>query len=194
MRYVQGDKVTYRKHWFVLLKKIWLQWLIFAGLVILLYYLYQSAHMNRVTAGIWLLLSLFVCGISLYKYLDWRNDIYVITSEHIYDIERKPLGHEEKKSASLENILSLEHSRVGILGLMLNYGTVTINVGTEKFQFFGVFDPAQVQSEIFARMSAHQKRTEELEAIKNRDRVADWIAIYHKQTEKLNISPSHPEN
>jgi len=194
MRSVKGDKITYRKHWFVLLKKIWLQLLILVGLVILLYFLYQSAHINQITAGIWLFLSLFVTGISVYQYLDWRNDIYVVTSEHIYDIERKPLGREDKKSASLENILSLEHSRVGILGLMLNFGTVSINVGTEKFQFNGVFNPAQVQSEIFARMSAHQRRTEELEAVKDRNRVADWIAIYHKQTEKLNISPSHPEN
>lgn len=194
MRYVQGDKITYRKHWFVLLKKIWLQSLVFVGLFILLYYLYQTEQINQTTAGIWLFVSFLIFGISIYQYIDWRNDIYVITVEHIYDIERKPLGREDKKSASLENILSLEHSRVGILGLMLNYGTVTINVGTEKFQFYGVFNPAQVQSEIFARMSAQQRRTEELEAVKDRNRVADWIAIYHKQTEKLNISPSHPEN
>jgi hypothetical protein len=80
----------------------------------------------------------------LYHYIDWSNDIYVVTSDQIFDIERKPLSREVKKSAKLENILSLRHDRIGIFGLMLNYGTVTINVGTEEFIFYGVYDPAQV--------------------------------------------------
>ena len=71
----------------------------------------------------------------LYQYVDWRNDIYVLTLDKIFDIERKPLTREDKREASLANILSLENARIGLTGLILNYGTVTINVGNEKLTF-----------------------------------------------------------
>ena len=181
IRYEEEDKITYRKHWFVLFKKIWLQSLVIAGLIIVLYYFFQSSLMNIYTSGMWGAVFFIVFSFWIYQYIDWRNDIYIVTLEHIFDIERKPLGREDKKSASLENILSLEQSRVGIFGLMFNYGTVTINVGTEKFLFYNVYNPAQVQYDLFNRMSNLRQRKEQIEAAKERERIADWIAIYHKQ-------------
>lgn len=192
LRYEKGGNVTYRKHWFVLVKKIWMQSMILFGLLIVLYYLFESEFINKTSLSIWLAGFISMVGFFLYHYIDWLNDIYVVTPDYIYDIERKPLGREDKKSAQLENILSLEHCRVGIFGLLLNYGNVSINVGTEKFTFYGVYNPSGVQSEIFTRMSAQQKRRQELEAARDRDRVADWIAIYHKQAEKKAISTIQP--
>jgi hypothetical protein len=121
----------------------------------------------------------------LYHYVDWRNDVYVVTRENILDIERKPLAREVRKSASLDNILSLENRREGILGLLLNFGTVIINVGIEQFNFYGVFNPAQVQFEVFDRMVALRRRREEAEAARQRERLADWLVMYHEQTELL---------
>ncbi len=194
IRYEEGDKITYRKHWFVLFKKIWLQSLVIAGLIIVLYYFFQSSLMNIYTSGMWVAVFFIVFSFWIYQYIDWRNDIYVVTLEHIFDIERKPLGREDKKSAPLENILSLEQSRVGIFGLMFNYGTVTINVGTEKFLFYNVYNPAQVQSDIFNRMSNLRQRKEQIEAAKERERIADWIAIYHKQAGFTGENEDSPRN
>jgi flagellar basal body-associated protein FliL len=64
----------------------------------------------------------------LYNFVDWRNDIYQVTAEQIWDIERKPLGKEEKRSAPLENILSIEYERLGLIGLLFNFGTVNIQL------------------------------------------------------------------
>jgi hypothetical protein len=101
------------------------------------------------------------------------------------DIERKPLSREDKKSAPLANILSLEHTRVGILGLLFNYGTVIINIGAVQFTFNDVYNPSQVQYEIFDRMNAQRQRKEEAEARKERERLVDNLATYHRQIERL---------
>jgi len=75
----------------------------------------------------------------LYDYVDWHNDIYQVTPDQILDIERKPFGTEDKKAAPLENILSIEYERIGFLGLLFNFGTVLIKVGTTTFTFDHVF-------------------------------------------------------
>lgn len=182
------DKIIYRKHWLVLIKKVWLHSLVIFGILIIFYNLTQSEALNLVASGFWFVVLVGVTCIWIYQFFDWRNDIYVLTGEKIYDIERKPLGRENKKSALLENILSLEHNRVGVIGLFFNFGTVTINIGTEKFQFYDVCNPAQVQNEIFERMTAQQERLEEYQAAKERERVADWLAIYHKHTDQSGFS------
>lgn len=193
VRYEEGDSITYRKHWFVLFKKTWWVSLAIVGLGIILIFLVNSSSLGIAFIGVWLLLFLLILVIWIYKYVDWRNDIYVVTLDHIVDIERKPLAREDKKTALLDNILSLEHNRVGIFGMMLNFGTVTINVGTEKFIFNGVYNPAQVQYEIFDRMAALQQRKERRDAAKERDRVADWMMIYHQQTGKSEDIENPPE-
>lgn len=190
VRYEVGDTVTYRKHWMVLLRKSWAPIVVFllvwAGIILL----------SLTTAGSVILsplpLILFwtplIVGIILwwfYHYIDWRNDIYVVTPDKILDIERKPLSREDKKSATLDSIQSLEHTRVGFLGILFNYGTVRINIGTEQLNFYDVYNPAQVQYEIFDRMYSQRQRKAEAEANKERERIVDWLTSYHRQVENL---------
>lgn len=185
VRYVQGDTIIYRKHWFVLFKRIWWQLLLMGLIFFAGAYLTKIAGVNILVLALLFLIFIILFGIMLYRYVDWKNDIYLVTLDHILDIERKPLGSENKKSATLDNILSLENERVGIFGILLNYGTVIINVGTEKFDFHGVYNPAQVQYEIFDRMVSLRHRKEQKEAAKERERIADWLAIYHEQVKTL---------
>ena len=101
-----------------------------------------------------ILLTLFLSVIFflwwLYQFVDWHNDIYQVTADKILDSERKPLGDEKSKSAPLENIQSLNAERRGLLGIVLNFGNIIINVGTEsRFIFFNIPNPAQAQRDIF---------------------------------------------
>ena len=99
----------------------------------------------------------------IYRYVDWRNDIYQLNDEQIIDIYRKPLGAEDKKTADLDNILSLQHKRLGIIGMLFNYGDVIAMVGTTEFTFDGVFNPALVEQEIFERMNARKQKKKDEE-------------------------------
>jgi hypothetical protein len=116
----------------------------------------------------------------LYKYIDWANDIYQVTADQIVDIERKPFGSENKKTAPLENILSIEYERLGALGILFNFGTVYIKVGSTTFPFHYVFDPSQVQQDIFRRKWEREAKRKKAEKEAERDRLAAWIATYHQ--------------
>lgn len=182
MRYQEGEDITYRKHWFILFKKIWLPLMVGMVMFLLGVYLFVSGVISGVVmTTFWILVLIFVSLWLLYRLVDWHDDIYVLTRDSIIDIEKKPLTREEKRVAKLENILSLENEREGLTGMLLDFGTVTINIGTEKFTFDKVKNPVQVQYEIFDRMNAHRSQKEKDSAARERDRMANILAIFHEQ-------------
>ncbi|MFU8772941.1 MAG: cyclic nucleotide-binding domain-containing protein, partial [Anaerolineales bacterium] len=188
MRFVDGNVITYRKFWLILIKKTWkpvLAGMIVCALMVYIFYLYLVDPLR--VSNLWLgligggVLSLGVIFLWwAYLYVDWRNDIYQVTERYIFDIERRPLGTEIKKSAPLESILSLEHERQGFLGYLFNYGNVTINVGDAKFVFRGVFDPARAQQDVFNRMYALRRAKEKSDAERERARIASALSMYHR--------------
>jgi hypothetical protein len=192
MRFEEKNVITYRKYWPTLFGKIWLPTVLIFLVIIGMGFLINSFWSGLISAqSIEILLGLSFALIILvlipwwiYRYADWRNDIYQVTEKNIIDIERKPLGTEVKKSAPLENILSLEHERIGILGYMLNYGFVTINVGETQFVFRNVHDPARVQQDIFNRIYALRRQKEKSEAAQQRQRFVDVIDVYHHNIEE----------
>lgn len=193
MRFEQDGVITYRKYWPTLFGKIWLPTvlilLVMLGMLILVV-AFQSGRIPAGTAQILFYLSIaFLLFVLipwwLYRYVDWRNDIYQVSDKNIIDVERRPLGTEHKKSAPVENILSLEHERVGFLGYMFNYGHVTINVGETRFIFRNVHDPARVQQDIFNRMYSLRRKKERIEAEKQRRKLVDVIEVYHENVEDL---------
>lgn len=197
VRFEEGGVITFRKHWILLVQDTWLPTLIL--------FLLAAAVVGRIlelydvfSTGTVLLVSFTFGLISLiwwvYQYVDWRNDIYQLTSDQIIDIYRKPLGREDKKTAQLENILSLENKRRGIIGLILNYGDVIAMVGGAKFLFQGVYSPASVQQEIFHRINERKKQMREAEANRERERIASWLAAYHRQTNDLKRLESPPDD
>ena len=188
MRFEEGDSITYRKHWYVLIRKSWKPLLVLVSMTALVFFLYLPVRETRFAwaAGstalvVWGCTYLAVLLWWFYDYLDWRNDIYVLTGDKLYDIERKPLGREEKKVAPLGSVLSLEHTREGILGLMLNFGNVIVNVGSAKLIFYGVHNPAGVQNDIFDRMYMLKKMQEDEQAKQERERMMEWLDVYHKE-------------
>lgn len=195
VRYEQGGIITYRKHWLVLLRRTAYPSLTFLFLLALSSFLIIRAISEEIflfSSKAWLVLMIPLWGGCLlwwiYDYLDWSNDIYRLTPEQILDIEKKPLGREDKKSASLDSILSIEHQRIGIIQLLFNFGTVTINVGQTQFNFFGVYNPDQVHQDISDYMEARIRKKREAEASRDRERMADWLKTYHDQVEPINGS------
>jgi len=110
----------------------------------------------------------------LYQYQDWYNDVYIITSEQLVDVNRKPLGKEERRSAPVQNIQTVEYKRKGIIGLILNFGTVHIQIGNQELSFDDVYNPAAVQAEIFSRFKHRDQKTLRLE----QEKLVDWIKAY----------------
>lgn len=187
LRYEKGDMIQYRTHWFILLRRTFLPgiiWLALVGTGIWLTVATLQGTLKNFplvgVLGLLFVISLAVLGWLLYNYLDWHNDIYLITNEQVVDINRKPLGSEERRAAPIRNILGVEFKRLGIFGLLLNFGTVYIRVGDTMLTFDNVYNPAEIQREIFHRIALRLQRERQQAAAQDRERILEVLAVYHR--------------
>jgi CRP-like cAMP-binding protein len=195
LRLEDGETIIYHKHWIVLLQqtgKALLAFLFFFTLFsIQLYRLYldpanafiefpQDGGFRPDSLSVILILFMAIAlGWAGYEYWDWSNDIFMVTPEEIMDLDRTPLGKEERRTAQIENILSTEYQRIGILGILFNYGTVFITVGGAKLSFQDVLDPAGVMADINRRRMVRVAKKSEDASKADRERMATWVAAYH---------------
>lgn len=184
LRSEQDGVITYRKHWFVLVEHMWLPALLMA-LAIMAFILRMSGYLSfiPITVGIAVVfLFMFVVFLwMIYVYVDWRNDLFIVTLDQIIDLDRKPLGKVRRRSAPLENVLSIEYERLGLWGYLFNYGTVYIIVGNMRLSFDHVYHPSEVQEDIFYRMGERLEKVRQFEIDAERERVSEWIASYHRK-------------
>jgi hypothetical protein len=176
-----GGVVTYRKHLFILAARSVMP----AGALALAVFLlvFWLSKGGVLTIGVVALVLLMFGVIFLwwtYNYVEWANDLYIITPEQIVDIYRKPLGMENRQSAPLENILSVSYERKGIFGILFNYGTVKIAVGEINLDFLNVFNPTGVQQEVVRRMNMRIAKKKEADTMAERERMSEWLAAYHQ--------------
>ncbi len=195
-RYEVEGVITYRKHIFILFKQTWFFLLMFIILISLfiIFFSLSSAFLGRVLlftigAGI-----LFVFGNLWYRYMDWKNDLFQITDKEITDVDKKPFGEATKRSAPLENILSLDYKRANIIQRIFNFGTVAINVGNSQLDFENVARPDAVQTELFEHYYAALRRKKEKEAQRYRDDVVEFLEIYHKENKRYERSQAEAED
>jgi hypothetical protein len=200
LRYEEGESVIYRKHWMVLVLDAWVPVLgTFGVLLFFLARLIQLAFLPEEAlfsftdgfsmdtwALVYLLSFIPFAGWFLYRLADWSNDRFEVTNDQIIDIDREPFGTEIRNAAPLENILGTYYERKGFLGYVFNFGTVYITVGGTKLAFENVIDPATVQSDIDRRRMARTAKQNEAKIASERDRMAEWLATYHKAAKDFN--------
>ena len=192
MRHDVGGTITYRKHWLILLQKLLLPLMVLVLSVIfvvaiLTRNLTQVNYTMGLVAGYFLIFV--AAGMLIYQYIDWRNDLFQLTANQVIDLDRKPFGRESRRSAPLENILSIEYERRGFIPMLFNYGTVYITVGNTQLTFNDVYQPSVVQQDIFTRMEKHAKERDDRNTMLEREHVAQWFKIFQEEAEKgLTIS------
>ena len=76
--------------------------------------------------------------------------------------------------------------------LLLNFGDVVANVGSDKFVFMDVYNPSEVEHEIFHRIAQRKRKAREAEIVQQREYIADWLAAYHRQVTQLQSNQSKP--
>ncbi len=201
LRTEDAGKIIYHKHWVVLVQEAWQPLTLTLGMVALqvwrAVYLFNSPTESFFQSGFrpdtisvaLPMLSLPIIGWLIWKYVDWKNDIFMLTAEEILDIDRQPFGKEEKRAAQIESILSISYKREGLISYFFNYGTVEITVGGSKFDFQDVADPASVQSDINRRRMVRIASKNENAGKDDRERFATWIAAYHENMDSFKPQP-----
>jgi hypothetical protein len=194
LRYESGETVIYRKHWIVLIFDAWVSVLCLLGCVLLFlarlvqlaflpdesFISFQGGFPFDTWSTVYFVALLPFLGWFSYKVMDWSNDKFEVTNDQIVDVDRKPFGTEVRNAAPLEGILSTFYERKGLLGNIFNFGTVYISVGGSKLAFENVMDPAGVQSDIDRRRMIRNAKKKEGEVAAERDRMAEWLATYHR--------------
>lgn len=179
LRTEQNGSIVYHTHWAILIKKTFLPALLLLAVVvsvILKLSGFLAMFSENLVYGAGLAATLIGWGWWIYQYIDWHNDVYIITADQLVDLNRRPLGWEEKRSAPLKNIQTVEYKRNGLIGLILNFGTVSIKIGNEELTFDNVYKPSSVQREVYARFAAYNEKMKRNE----QERLADWIQTYDR--------------
>ncbi len=111
-------------------------------------------------------------GVILYVYIDWRNDIYVLTNRRVVHRERVGafLIRENFSAAPLQAIQNVQVSQVGPIGRLLKFGDLVVETAGAAGQvvFRNIPDPWAVQQVILEQQARVRSlaRVQEREAIR----------------------------
>lgn len=200
-RLEDGKTITYRKHWIVLFRKVWLPTLLSLIVLGLLAFLLQQRVTNQI--GYPSILTIICAGFIfytipvlwwIYQVLDWRNDIYQLAEDKLLDIERKPfIGQVISKPFLLSKIRSLDFDRVGFLERLRNSGCIFIGTVDDKLVFNGVHEPDRIMREIYARIYSIRQKSKATAMRNNQESAAKIVVAYHRRStrgRKLGESPT----
>ena len=190
-----SNTITWRKHYFVLLRLTGLPLLaVAASGYFLLAIMIGFAPFER-SMGLFIgliFLGLFFASVfwCLWCYDGWRRDIYQVTDTRVIDTTGSSfgLGGEIRSEGNFEDIQNITYDKPNFFYNILNMGTVIIETaGTkETFTFVNVMNPSAVQQEIFNRMvRAQQREREERRDATTRD-LLSVFAEYQNLLERAN--------
>lgn len=174
-----GSRLVWRRHWWLLLRATALPLTLLAATAALVVNGAAGGHAGAGRALVALGVAAF--GWLWWRYEDWRNDQYILTDNHVIDIESLPLGlFKDQRQASLDAVQDVRFSIPNPLAMILRYGTVTIQTAadTGNFSFDGVAHPEHVQGLIFERINARRARLEAEAEQKRADEMVQWLATY----------------
>jgi uncharacterized membrane protein YdbT with pleckstrin-like domain len=176
------NQEIWRKHWWALLKEMISPLLVFIILLIL-----WSAVSLRFGFSLWfdslLGISLAVTFVwFIWRAIDWRNDLYVVTDDRVIDIEKVPFLYEHRREAGLDRIQDVRYLREGLIATRLDFGDVRLETAGEigEFTFDSVPHPREVQIEIFNRLEQFHRKAEREGRERREAEFLDLLARYHQ--------------
>ena len=189
---IKPGEVTWRRHWYVLIRKMaapLLALFLVVGLIVALFFplpLTKWISNSLILPYLMVLSALLLLpllGWLWWRYEDWRNDTYTVTATSIMDRESAPFGfREQKRVGSLEDIESVYSHVPNFLAKVINLGDVIIDTAgsPRAYTFESVHDPLAVQQEIFSRIHAYREQKSREASQAEIERWADWFAEYHR--------------
>jgi uncharacterized membrane protein YdbT with pleckstrin-like domain len=191
-RVVEGDVITYRKHFFTLLGRTWINILLGLALAILV-----ALVPSLEAAGCFMVILLANFGWFVWRFEDWRNDTFQVSSRYVIDIDRQPFGFgESRKQAELGNVQNVSSDRPGIFATIFNFGDVYIETAgaTADITFERVVNPNLVQSDIFRRREEFRQKQRVREGQRRRKEYAVMLDVFQQAQEQDRLPRRTPPN
>ena len=184
----KAGTIIWRKHYLVLLKYITSPIII---ALVCFYFLLDALFGLRFfllpqPSIVWplLILEIFIFIWYLYAYDTWYKDVYIVTPVSIIDIEGSAfnLRGEKRRQGMFDVIQNTTVNIPNLLAQWLNMGDVVIQtagtIGT--FTFKQVYNPRDVQQEIFNRWVAHKENERRKARTAEEKRYTRWLGEYHE--------------
>ncbi|MBC7228246.1 MAG: cyclic nucleotide-binding domain-containing protein [Thermoflexales bacterium] len=124
----------------------------------------------QIAGGLLIVGATVPLGSILYFYIDWRNDVYILTNRRVVHRERVGalLIRENFSAAPLQAIQNVQISQIGPLGRLLRFGDLVIETaGAGQVVFRSIPDPWNVQQMILEQ----QARVRSLVRLQARDAI-----------------------
>jgi CRP-like cAMP-binding protein len=178
----EADRVTWRRHWLKLLLAIWMPALATLSILALLVLYIASAGLVQPLVLIFLIgLGLVSLSWLAWNWIDWGNDLYIVTNDRLIDTERLPLGFRSKRTeTTFDKIQNVNFTIPGPIATLFDFGTVTVfTAGAEgKLDFEWVRNPRGVQREIFRRLRIYEERQRRQRREDMWELLPEWFAAY----------------
>ncbi len=171
-RIPQGeDVIVWRKHWLILLQRIWVPvafssatlflWLVVLVLVPIPVAVSFIAALSFAFSVLWL----------LWRVVDWHNDIYVLTSDHVIDIEKRPFLSEFRREANLAMIQDVTYTQPTFIAKLFDFGDVVLETAgvSGQLTFDNVPHPRKIQNQVFQRVDQVRAETQKQRAAQQRE-------------------------
>ena len=187
-RIEEGDTITYHHHPLRLLQTAGpaAGTLLLYIIVLVLLRVVLPSVFSVITAWPFSLVAALVAvaliGWVIWFYEDWRNDIFLLTSKKIVDVDRAPFGFgkTQQREASLDAVQNVTSKKNGFLETQLDMGSVVVKTGGAEGDliFNQAADPRGIQRDIAYKMSLLNagKRSKEVED--ELSKMSKWLGIY----------------
>ncbi len=196
-RVEEGGVITYRRNYFILFWEILLPVLVFGLFLVFGALAYRFLDISgTIISAVMLPFLLFTLFWMLWRYEDWRNDMFQLTDRDVIDIDRKPFGFSEsRKQAPLTNIQNVTAERPGFFATIFDYGNVHIETAGAQAEI--VFDriprPSRVLTDIFRRLDEQQELQRRTDGEARREEYAVLLDVYQQEMERDRIPRRTPE-
>ncbi|MHB9034957.1 MAG: cyclic nucleotide-binding domain-containing protein [Anaerolineae bacterium] len=200
-RFISGEGITWRKHWLFLFAKGLLPFILAgicgaAALIALLNPPGWVGNYKPHLSFISIALLIVTYGWFFWRINDWANDLYIVTSDRIIDIERHPLFlAESRREASLGVIQNVAYKQTNLLAKVFNYGDVVVQTaGPGTFTFQHVPNPREVQREVFSRMENFRRNAHDRESARLRGELGEWFGVYDHMQARADSNHASTDN
>lgn len=179
------ERHVWHKHWLILFRSLFLP----AFFVVLALVVSGGAWIAGIESAVarngLIAVGVFTGLIALfflwYQWENWRNDIYILESDTLIDIERKPLAMQsDERRAPLTQIVDLQLRVPTPLHYLFNFGTVLAQTAAtgSVFSFRNVARPGEVMELIRRRMDEVQRDEERRHSMQRAQEFPEWLDVY----------------
>jgi hypothetical protein len=198
LRVEKSGQIIWHKHWLLLLWRLVIPVLIFMAGIGVSYILWRLPHwITRfsplptwaiLTPGGLIVLASFLMG--WWEYMVWDQDLYILTSNRIVDIERRPFGLKEtRRESNLDRIQDIDVDLPNIWSRMFDMGNVHIKTGAagSDLTFRSVAHPHSIQRDIFHQLAELRRKEQEQERRQRGEEMSKWLAVYSQLTTQAKV-------